>query len=588
MPRPPRKKIPFQPAGTRVNLPAPTAASDATKIASKNTRTASQLSRVAKKLSPSTRSAESRPRNSRASNGAAKASSSEVEVEVQSSDTKKAGTTIEHSRTRAKGRTNSKQKQLAVGRLSTGSLQRRSSARVASSISPEESMVQEPTNNISYDTEEASSTIERVGDSFPTFATAPASRRPSMSRPPTAPPSAIKPAATPSFLGNFKRRARQPSILRMVQQQSDIGSISPSEEGNTTYFSLDRSIVSQPRRESGPTETTSSASRKRKRSSIVHVDEETLAARSSSPLVDSIPSDPAELPGLEGDIQIPATAQEDDEPSLPLHEQYPQSPSPDPSPATSDLAAAFTAQRNRTRRTTNLTTQSRPSRTARPTTTPVRAISLSPMTTATSPLSIPSSSPIQHQQALQHKRQKRDQPAARPLRTADLQTLLPQRRTIGGRRTRRRYAEDEFDILESSSAAGEPSSEIAAESEGEDSGMWPARGRRRTGAASAVKKGGLSALKGRGGVKRAAPTPLRGKGTMYSRRVSEYEGNEDGEDAEEPSVEVLVQTGASGGADVAASAELQAAAVRFKEVDEWELSFESCDANGGGDSSPWR
>lgn len=214
------------------------------------------------------------------------------------------------------------------------------------------------------------------------------------------------------------------------------------------------------------------------------------------------------------------------------------------------------------------------------------------MSQATSPLSLPSSSPTQaHPQNRQtgSKRPKRSDTTDKPLRTADLQTLLPRRRTRGGLRTRSRYAEDEFDIAESSSVRT-----VSEDDEPEPRSAKPAR--RRTGAAASVLKASGAKPAARRQAK-AAPTPLQSKGATYSRRASglAYEDGteEQGEDEDEDETGLDgdggdASNGANGLEALKASAELQAAAQRFKEIDEWELSFESCDANGAEGSSPWR
>lgn len=93
--------------------------------------------------------------------------------------------------------------------------------------------------------------------------------------------------------------------------------------------------------------------------------------------------------------------------------------------------------------------------------------------------------------------------------------------------------------------------------------------------------------------KGAAASKLAGakKGQTYGAR----RGQENTVDADADGDEGGVGGGSEDGheegetalAEAAKSTEIVQAVKKFKEVDEWELSFESCDVHGGS-SSPWR
>lgn len=97
--------------------------------------------------------------------------------------------------------------------------------------------------------------------------------------------------------------------------------------------------------------------------------------------------------------------------------------------------------------------------------------------------------------------------------------------------------------------------------------------------ATVGKMAGAAAAKGKG----------KGNGRIYGRRDQENDDaaiDVDGDEAADGDGDGY-EEGETSLAEAAKSTEIVQAVKKFKEVDEWELSFESCDVHGGT-SSPWR
>ncbi|KAL6711027.1 hypothetical protein ACN47E_006902 [Coniothyrium glycines] len=367
----------------------------------------------------------------------------------------------------------------------------------------------------------------------------------------TRPPSAIKIGATPAHersvlaLTNFKRRARQPSLLRMVQQTTDVEDNDVSGLDNTDNFDFDdflphaestplnpRKIVPDDdvRNDSG-THVSSSGSRgtKRKLSPIVQV------PRSSPPFTPPSgadlesarslsPSLPEILPSREEII-----GQTQDDQDL-LSETYapPRSSSPIPEPE--ELVQSPAQQRPRRRGRTNRV--------------PVYDEESDAEGTETST-----------------KNKKRTKTKSQPtISTAQLKQLLPRRRN-------RARDHDEFHL--------ESSEEVTQLDSDQDELQMPMRRHRphpgagKSASPKAAKKGARS--------KKGIPSKSKQRvGRTYSRRISSDKEN-DVEQAGEEVDEVSA---------IEHSEKLAAIRRKFEEVDKFELEFEDVDAVTS--SSPYR
>jgi hypothetical protein len=363
----------------------------------------------------------------------------------------------------------------------------------------------------------------------------------------TRPPSAIKVGATPAHeasilaLTNFKRRARQPSLLRMVQQTTDMEDNDQSGLDDTDNFDFDdflphaestplnvrKNVPEDDTRNDSGTQISSSGSQgvKRKLSPVVQV------PRSSPPYdppsgadVESArspsPSLPEVLPTREDVV-----AQTQDEPE-PLSETYapPMSSSPVREVARPAQFSAQTRNPGRGRASKKAPTYAESD--GEETATPKRA----------------------------KKTAKAD--AQQKISTAQLKGLLPRRRNHNLR------DRDEFD-LESSEAT-------PIDSDQDELQMPNPRGRQRAGGKLASPKAAKKTARG----KKAAASR---QSKTYSRRISSDKENEaENEDTEEPTEASIVEH----------SEKLLAIKKKFEEVDAFELEFETADVTTS--SSPFR
>ena len=391
-------------------------------------------------------------------------------------------------------------------------------------------------------------------------------------------------------LGNWKRRPRQPSVVRTAAPQLSDHDIEDSfqlpvsddfdPDDESTPTKLDRadkqrkSLGSDRQETASPTQTATSSPKKRKRSpppvQIDPTDEQSLPSSPPSRQSDSPPilrSDP-----VDSISHRTIAAPQDSKIPIETHPQSERAATPDPMSETqapplssSPLRDSPAARRQEARR------------------------SSSPLKGAAS------TRPTR--QANQNKRSKR-------LTTAELTSLLPQRRV-----QRRAAGPADFEILslsENDDTRGEP------EDDGE--GLAPRRQQpRKSKAAIPTKKSARTTTPARrkNKAKTVAPSEelSRAKGLKrtYGRQSSDKE-NEDGED-KEPS-EFMREIANGDGSDVEIdtivdrnngskgdkgkqrgkhreSLELSEAAKKFAKVDEWEMEFESVET-GGRSSSPWR
>lgn len=394
----------------------------------------------------------------------------------------------------------------------------------------------------------------------------------------TAPPSALRVRSTPAAeasilaLANFKRRPRQPSIIRQIQLASETGDryelddLEPEDE--STPLNLDkRRTRSSLDWQNGKSEApATSSSRKRKFSEVQ------VPASQSSPLLASSPppsvskghslpkDDESDLP--EG--AIPSTEREDAEPTI-----YSETMADPRSSSSLSLP------------TMHDTTSGRHTKSRRALRNGQDAMTVSAMVPKT----------------------RQTKSRANAMSTAALQSLLPKPRRR--QRTAAAKANSAFEILSSNDSDVE-----MRNVEDEEPAAPPARRRRRAAEAMtpARKQGGgrlrkptLSPVSARKaapqaqGPARGVSSEVKGKKT-YGRRRRDEEDKEndsvaamsdDGEDSEDEGLRMRrARSRTKEVRDVAVSKELEAVRKKFAEVDEWEMEFESVDL--GGTSSSWR
>jgi hypothetical protein len=366
----------------------------------------------------------------------------------------------------------------------------------------------------------------------------------------TRPPSAIKVGATPAHeasimaLTNFKRRARQPSLLRMVQQRTDVEDNDQSGLDDTDNFDFDDFLPhaestplnvrktapeDETRNDSG-TQISSSGSRgvKRKLAAVVQVPQ-------SSPPYD---------PPSGGDVESARSPSPSLPEILPSHEEVVGQTQEDPEPMSETQAPPMSSS-------------------------PVREISLpiqSPVQARTRGRGRPSKKAPNYEEE-ESDAEETDTPAKakrnakskvqRNISTAQLKGLLPRRR-IRSLRDR-----DEFD-LESLEAT-------PIDSDQDELQMPNPRGRQRAGT------GQLASAKNAKKTARAKKAAAAKATMTYSRRISSDKENEAAAaDAEEPTEASIVEH----------SEKLLAIKKKFEEVDAFELEFETVDMTTS--SSPFR
>lgn len=405
------------------------------------------------------------------------------------------------------------------------------------------------------------------------------------------PLSAAKPQSTPGpetsvlALANFRRRPRQPSILRMVEQHGDdeedtLGDFNPDDESTpvgTKKAGIPSSAVA-----GTPEEARTSSSRKRKHSSL-EPESEIQVPRSSPPLIsppiggrdEASAHESSSLPDRMLDTQEAPAANETEQAPEIWSETMAPPKSSSPSHRSQELRkhdASPAKRRGRPprARTTDhsdlsdaedaATTPARPRRTAQPT--PKKASALT---------------------------------------TAALASLLPQRR----RKPRDARAKSPFEIPSSSELDRDTAMHASDEDELQQAPARKGRAAKapaRTATRTPKKGGGAGKLKPASPLsarksttsRPATTTPAAATKRTYTRRprpTSDQENN-NGEDSsglsEPPSGSESDGEGDTTVTEIVSkSKELAAAKQKFEEVDQWELEFESADLLGG-ESSPWR
>lgn len=397
--------------------------------------------------------------------------------------------------------------------------------------------------------------------------------------------SALKAQGTPAMetsilaLANFKRRARQPSILRMVQQTSDnedddLDDFNPDDESTPLHFHITSELATGGKecglRSSNPGRI--SSSRKRKL---------------STPEVQVLRSSPLVMPSLGADQE--GSSPHSERSSLPEHIADTQE----------DIPLGQTEQGHEREPEIWSETMAPPRSSSSPASSPVSAETNKP--------------PVKHGGRQQrsrnvhrhnqdfedsertasesegdHRRKRASKKPSKPasLSTAKLQSLLPRRRrhACGG-------DAGQFDIPSSDE------NDVTMPDSDQDELELPASrhvtvARKTTSARTPVKSGSREARKvvAQNSAKKmtaAASSSKKATRTYGSRRVTSsdkenestfIQGEFSNEYGEGP-IEISI--------DQIKSIELAAASKKFAEVDKWEMEFESVDV-GGGSSSPWR
>jgi len=402
-----------------------------------------------------------------------------------------------------------------------------------------------------------------------------------------APPSALKVQSTPGVessvlaLTNFRRRPRQPSLLRMVQ-----GDLDPSPLGDdTTDFTLgDDEDDFAPHDESTPLKIAKAqqVNPQAQAQAQAHEDEEddlygvspqpkkslkrksdemegrpeVEVIRSSPTRVSSPLSSAVDLP--EEDVTIPGTAPEESEEEAEDDDSEPRRASVDQELYADPLSSPPPM----------------------PTQSPVK-----PTLKRGQPRKVNAQSPEQSRNS-RHRPQK-------SLDTAALRALLPKRRVRDDYR-------NEYDLPTSSEATLSSS-----EMDGDEDELTHRSRAKRTTKPSAPKKGSAKKTASTSNTKRKSTTAKQAPQPIAKRTYGRTSGVSDKEnDSSSPLSELTSdedEKGREGTGDTSLetvapkkdrlplSNELQAAKNKFAQVDEWQMEFESAPSLGAaGSSSPWR
>jgi hypothetical protein len=361
----------------------------------------------------------------------------------------------------------------------------------------------------------------------------------------TRPPSAIKVGATPAHeasllaLTNFKRRARQPSLLRMVQQNTDVEDNDQSGLDDTDNFDFDDFL---PQAESTPLHVRKDAQGDENRNDSgaqVSSSGSRGVKRKLSPVVQVPRSSPPYDPPSGADVESARSPSPSLPDVLPSHEELVQQTQDNAEPLSDTYAPPLSSS-------------------------PVREVSKpaqSPIHTRPSRRGRPSKKAPAYEESdaeeteTPAKAKRKAKPnTQQSISTAQLKGLLPRRRN---RMLRDR---DEFDL---------DSSEVTPIDSDQDELQMPQpRPRQRpvTGKLASPK----ATRKGRG---RKVPIPKPSK--TYSRRIFSDKENEDVEEPTEASI-------------IEHSEKLAAIKKKFEEVDKFELEFETVSADLTTSSSPFR
>jgi len=367
----------------------------------------------------------------------------------------------------------------------------------------------------------------------------------------TRPPSAIKVGATPAHersilaLTNFKRRARQPSLLRMVQQTTDVEDNDEDSLDDTDNFDFDDFL---PHAESTPLNVRKNKTGEETRNdSGTHVSSSASRGtkRKLSPVVVQVPrSSPPASPQSERDIEMERSLSPSLPEVVPSHERIIEQTQEDEEPMSETLAPPMSSSSVRAESEPPSPVQGRPRRRGRQAKTSVRDDDSEAEETET---------PAKAQRGARKKAQQK-------ISTAQLKDLLPRRRN----RLRDR---DEFDV--------ESSDDTEQVDSDEDELQMPERRVRQRQAAGKLTSPKAVKKTTRG--KKAASKAAQKSSKTYSRRISSDKENDKVGQAGADTTEVSA---------IEHSEKLEAIRKKFAEVDAFELEFE--DVTATTSSSPFR
>lgn len=470
---------------------------------------------------------------------------------------------------------------------------------------------------------------------------APATLRRATAAPGTAvrvPQSALKVQSTPGVensvlaLANFRRRARQPSLLQMVQGKGNADSDAEADDETTDFTlgtDLDNSVEGlegfKPYDESTPLQVSKAAALQPAR----RQPELTTAEGDATPRIEAQNEDDDDLygatplPSPSRKRKSDALETEPDDTEIQVRRSQPSSRRSSPDlpydPADDFLAIPGT---NPDPASPSLDLED-----ADPQDEPISDTLADPL--SSSPPPYPSFQPQQEPRstttphtlrkpAPRASKQDKDKPTQKqkPLTTATLRALLPKRRV------RRILREDraEFDIPSSSSMEERSSSSSHEEARrtGRSAATTARKGvQKKTAAAARTKSkvGALSPISSRKRIVPPAPAHAAGAGSkkktytrlsggsdkenatavvvgssspLSSAPLTISDDHDDDEQDEETADTSLSTIGKGRNGKRNVSRELQAARNKFAEVDEWEMEFESASVGIGGESSPWR
>jgi hypothetical protein len=363
----------------------------------------------------------------------------------------------------------------------------------------------------------------------------------------TRPPSAIKVGATPAHeasilaLTNFKRRARQPSLLRMVQQNTDVEDNDQSGLDDTDNFDFDDFL---PHAESTPLNVRKTAPEDETRNDSgtqVSSSGSRGVKRKLTPVVQVPRSSPPYDPPSGGDVESARSPSPSLPEVLPSREEVVTQTQDEPEPMSDTYAPPMSSSPVR--------------EVARPVHSPEQTRARRGRSTKKAPKYDEESDPEETETPAKTKRTAKSK-AQPKISTAQLKGLLPRRRN---RNLRDR---DEFDL---------ESSEATPIDSDQDELQMPNPRTRQSGAGKLASP--KAAKKTARGKKSVASRPSK----TYSRRISSDKENDGGNgDAEEPTEASIIEH----------SEKLLAIKKKFAEVDAFELEFETADITTS--SSPFR
>ncbi|KAF1813393.1 hypothetical protein P152DRAFT_448699 [Eremomyces bilateralis CBS 781.70] len=388
------------------------------------------------------------------------------------------------------------------------------------------------------------------------------------------PGSTLKVQSTPGVeksihaLTNFRRRPRQPSFLRMVQQHgdsgmSDIDGLEPDDESTPLQFGRRQGRSSL---ESGESmlgslrseDLRSSASRKRKRpSDEVQVPRSSPTPRSSASNQDLLSSPPVSQGRMD---RVPDTQeQQADAQSSLLSEPFSETNAP-------PLCSSSTQ---------------------------------TPVNSPTRPKITPANT------------RKSTRPQNPSFSTAKLQSLLPQRRQHLGRKAKNTAFDIRSDSEEGSGREESPDELARSKSRPRkkqvgNQAAQPKATSGRVNTKSKSRSRGLTESPAVNKKSKPARVSVAAEKRIYGRRQSQADSEKENDityissndtsstsEAEDVSIPTGRRTGKSAekqaiDRDLSKSKSLLAAAAKFAEVDQWDMEFESMSQETGRGSSPWR